>query len=1175
MAAFGISRSPLPRVQLLGPVRAWLGDDEVKLGSGGCRAVFSALALRVNETVSKAELIDGLWGERPPATAVGILHIYIHDLRKALEPQRGKGTDATVLVTIQNSYSLRLPEEQLDERRFAALHEQAQRHWATGRLPAAVDALDAALALWHGEPLHDVPGPYAGMQRARLEESRITAVERRSALLLIRGDHEKAVPALTELVAAAPSRETTRGLLMVALNQSGRRAEAVKLYQETERTLLDEQGIEPGPALRRIHQAILAGQPITPDAVTAGVWTPRPDIITLSADARPAPPPVLVGRDGDLAWLRSRLRRLLNGHGDCAAIDGVQGVGKTALVAAAFAEPDDSYTVAWVSLSGQPDPAEQVGQFCATRPLVFVVDDLHALDDDGLLVWERLHRLTKHLPLLLIGVFQALPARPRPIRLWETFGATGSRFRTIRPLTSRDVDELVERRFNAPCGPGLRELLAVAGGNPSFVNQLLDTVTVARALRLVAGAADLDSRHRAGLDAELARLARRRLGLLTAETQDVLRSAALLGERFDLGDLAVLMRASPTDLVAGVAEAVAAGMLDADGQRLAFRNAVLPTVLVEELRPELRAALRREAAEVLAAAGVPAERVAAQLLDVAPVDAWTVRWVLDNTAAVATRNPVTAFELLDHVIAGTSGDEERHDALAVHRVRLAFRLGRKPRTEAETVLNATSNPEYAAEMRWIVGFLDYMSGAAGKAGDNLRAAAADSTVPAVWRARYEALRAQFERGPDELAAAELATSIVLRHAMSTANPTATMEAYKELWFLATARRDHQAALGYAERALEFVQRSTDLVHSQLGLLDSRVISLQNLDRLDDATHTLARMRYIGDRLQPSAGRPHILTAVHYYWLGRWDDALAHLGFAGPEHGGQVHRLSAQSPLFRHGVAALIAARRADVAQLRAHLRAVESDPLVTGIDPDSCDFLVMARAVETGFRLGADAELAALDPILHSKYDLTMARHQWLPGIVRRALEAGDQDRVTAAMRVSESEAAKEVVPARAHAALRWCQGLLDRDPDALLDVGWRLREAGRSVESAAALVDAAMAFAEQDRITLAKLTFAEALPVLTELGAAVDVDRAMTLMRALGVDSVPANRPVPPGWASLSDVERSTVRLFAEQRSYPEIAAELEVSRRDVQAHLFGAMRKLGVESRADLVASLRDAFS
>ncbi|GAB3450538.1 BTAD domain-containing putative transcriptional regulator [Actinophytocola sediminis] len=1164
--AVGTSGSSMDstQVQLLGPVRAWRGDAELNLGSARRRAVFAILALQANEAVSRAELVDGLWGEQPPAKAVGILHTYISDLRRALDPARDKRTDATVLTRIQSSYSLRLPIDQLDERRFASHHDQARRHWARGDLAAALDALDTALALWHGEALHGVFGPFAELQRARLAESRITAVERRGALLLIRGDHERVRAELAALVTAAPLRETARGLLMVAMHQAGRRDDALALFADTERMLDSELGLEPGPALRRIRQEVAAGRVVPADAIGAGIWTPRaaPEHPRpLPVASRPAPPPLLVGRDDQLTWLRSFLPGLLAGHGDCVGLEGAPGIGKTAVVAAAFAEPAKAYDVVWcpsdelreqdVSRS-LPRTGTLVEQLCARRPLVFVVDDLQAADDTGLLVWHGLCRLTQQLPLLLIGVFRTLPSRPELVRLRRAVGAAGGRISTVEPLTAGDIAALAAHRLGETAGPRLRTLLAAAAGNPSTATELLAAVTDAGAVRVAAGVADVGQEHHEALDEVATSLVRQRFALLAPDTRKMLRLAALLGRRFDLGDLAAVLHTSPADLIAAVDEAIGAGMLDDREERLAFRSALLHRAQLADRPPATLAAQHRHAAKALAQAGMPVERVAAQLLAAAPVDAWTAQWLVHNIDAVAAREPATARALLDRATAGSSPDDTHHDTLALHRVRLAFRLGDHPADEASALLATTSDPEHAAELRWILAQLDYRAGDAGKAVADLRAAAADDALPASWRARYETLRARFERaGFDDLDAAEQLAGTALRHAVRATDPVATAEAHTELWHIATVRRDHATALTHADTALAVIGTGSDLAGWQLDLLDHRAFSLQNLDRLDEASGALDRMRTVGARRHPPSSRPHVATAIHDYWLGRWDEALAQLALVPP---GDQRAHAA-------GVAALIAGHRGETDQLRAHLRACPA-----GTTGD--DFLLMARAIEAGVEAGTAAALAAMDPLLDPSHGRTTLRHPWLPQLLRLALEAGDRDRVASAMRVGETEAAREVAPARARAALRWCRALADRDPEGLLGLARHFGAVGRPVELAAVLVDAAVAFAARREPGQARHAFREALPVLTELRAAGDITRAEARLRALGVDEVdvPAEQPTVAGWRSLSALESRIARLVAAATPNPEIAEELALSRRDVQLHLSRIMRKLGLASRADL---------
>ena len=186
-----------PRLQLLGPMKAWQGETELDLGSAHRRTVLAALAMNPNRTVSREELIDAVWGEAPPQSAQGSIYTYVSGLRRALEPGRAKGEGPQLLASIGSGYSLCLDAEAIDVHRFESLREHAQREQAAGDLRAARETLDTALALWHGVPLSGLPGPFAAAQRARLTEVRLATIERRAEVVL-----ESGGPALCAIHAA-------------------------------------------------------------------------------------------------------------------------------------------------------------------------------------------------------------------------------------------------------------------------------------------------------------------------------------------------------------------------------------------------------------------------------------------------------------------------------------------------------------------------------------------------------------------------------------------------------------------------------------------------------------------------------------------------------------------------------------------------------------------------------------------------------------------------------------------------------------------------------------------------------------------------------------------------------------------------------------------------------------
>ena len=276
------------RLELLGPLRIWNQDAEVLPGPPKQRAVLALLASRANQVVGVGKIIDAVWGSRVPPTAVNGVHTYVAGLRRALEPGRGPRASADLLVSAAGGYSLRLGPEAVDAELFVRRHARARQRQAAGDRPGAVRAYEAALALWQGEAYGNVPGPFADLERARLHELRLTAVEEWAAAMLAVARHAEAAAVLSDQVAREPLRERPRWLLMLALYRCGRRAHALDLYRQTRRLLREELGIEPGPDLRRLQAQILAGRP-EPTPTPTPDQAPAPD---------PAPDPLLAPDPG-------------------------------------------------------------------------------------------------------------------------------------------------------------------------------------------------------------------------------------------------------------------------------------------------------------------------------------------------------------------------------------------------------------------------------------------------------------------------------------------------------------------------------------------------------------------------------------------------------------------------------------------------------------------------------------------------------------------------------------------------------------------------------------------------------------------------------------------------------------------------------------------------------------
>ncbi|MFE9624524.1 BTAD domain-containing putative transcriptional regulator [Streptomyces sp. NPDC006527] len=319
----GSSGEPAPlRFDVLGPVRAWRGEEPLATGSPQQRALLAALLLREGRTATAAELIDALWGEEPPSQALAAVRTYASRLRKVLDPG--------VLVTESGGYAVRgLVDGALDlavAQEWAARAEKAR---AAGNLVPAREVLNRTLALWDGEALAGVPGPYAEAQRVRLEEWRLGLLEARLDLDLELGCHTEAVSELTALTAAHPLRERFRELLMLALYRSGRQAEALAVYADARQLLAEELGVDPGRSLQDLHEGILRADPAVTEPSTSAA---EPPVVRVRPAQLPATVPDFTGRASFVQELSEVLASGAEGRVMAvSALAGIGGVGKTTL----------------------------------------------------------------------------------------------------------------------------------------------------------------------------------------------------------------------------------------------------------------------------------------------------------------------------------------------------------------------------------------------------------------------------------------------------------------------------------------------------------------------------------------------------------------------------------------------------------------------------------------------------------------------------------------------------------------------------------------------------------------------------------------------------------------------------------------------------------------------------
>ncbi|MET7858479.1 BTAD domain-containing putative transcriptional regulator [Streptomyces sp. NPDC005318] len=333
------------RLAVLGPVRAWRDGTQLPLGPVRQQAVLAALALRPGLLVSREQLLDGVWGERPPKSGRKVLPSYVYGLRKKLDEEGGGPADS-VIRGERGGYRLVADGVRLDVTDLAEQVDGAQRAMASGDPATAADRLSGALDLFDGEPLAGLPGPYADAERQRLLERRHTVQLERLECLVLLGRFAEALDDTAALAASHPCDESLSALRMRALYGSERQAEALNVYQDMRRRLNDELGVDPGEELQRVHQAVLrqddvrllgpaATRSTAPPAPAPTQPEPRRAVNDLPGDAGR-----LIARDAELAQL---IAPSAPGAVSILTVDGTAGVGKTALVVRAARELSAEY----------------------------------------------------------------------------------------------------------------------------------------------------------------------------------------------------------------------------------------------------------------------------------------------------------------------------------------------------------------------------------------------------------------------------------------------------------------------------------------------------------------------------------------------------------------------------------------------------------------------------------------------------------------------------------------------------------------------------------------------------------------------------------------------------------------------------------------------------------------
>ncbi|MEV6925726.1 BTAD domain-containing putative transcriptional regulator [Dactylosporangium sp. NPDC051485] len=654
-------------LRILGPLEA-IGPDgaEVDLGTPKQRAVLAMLATQPGRVVPVQRLIDELWADEPPQRALASLQAYVSRLRRALEPGRSSRDRSAVLVTRAPGYLLAVPGSRVDAARLAAA---VQSH-RPGDDPAG---LTAALALWRGDPLPELgDSPLAQAERARLQELRFTAIEARSEALLALGREADVVYAGEAALAEFPYRERLWCHLVLALYRTGRRADALAACARARALLIHDLGIEPGPALQRLESDILRDSPaLGGPAGPSGLSAPAPAPAEVRAPQEPAG---LVGRDRELAAIdrildapggrvllvcggagigksallreaaaRATARGYAVGAGSgvqgprppvflpwAQALRGVAQSADEGAVVGAFAPYGNLPAVLDPALAEVlPLPAPErladaelarsrlyrgivdgLGRLSAAVPLLLILDDAHLLDAPSTTLLTLCARAVAGSRITLAVGFRAAEAPDAVAGLAGEAHAVQLR---LEGLTTADVATLAARRTATPvAAETVGVLMDRTGGNPFFVEELLQVLVAEHALD-----AEAARRH---VPARVQEVLRRRLARLPEQSLAVLAVAAVLGREFDVPVLREMTMTDELELYDALDTAVATGILAAtdDPGRLRFAHDLLRQAAYLDQGPLRRARLHARAAEAVRRTGGSATAMAAHLRPALP-----------------------------------------------------------------------------------------------------------------------------------------------------------------------------------------------------------------------------------------------------------------------------------------------------------------------------------------------------------------------------------------------------------------------------------------------------------------------------------------------------------------------------------------------------------------------------
>lgn len=803
---------------------------------------------------------------------------------------------------------------------------------------------------------------------------------------------------------------------------------------------------------------------------------------------------------------------------------------------------------------------EVVERWAQSRPLAIVVDDIQWADVSSVRALATIAARVRDLPVL-VAVAMRTPAPgdetavATGVRTMIDAGATHLRLGPLDPVA---VDLLVDQMIEGPPSDELRAALVAAGGHPLSITALLEER---------AGRADTSLAPTGAIDS----LVGGRLARLGANALDVARVAAVLGTNVELDDLLTVLDTDPLAVANAIDDLGQAHLVDQHGGRLWFRHDLVRDAVQRAIPDPVLRSLHLRCAEALTRLGRSASRIARHLVAGAADDATgAVTWLRRAAAEAGSRAPGTALELLREADRLVEADDPQRHAL---RMELVAALGWSGELDecqrlADTLLIEATSPTDRATLRRHLALCAFLRNRAHDAADQCLRISEESTDPAVVaRSRAEAALAFMAAAESENARRHAGIAVEAGAAASSA--VAQSLGRSVLSRLDAFALDLPSSLELATEAVAIANADGggDAVLYHPAFF--RMLTMVDLDRLDDVAAELARQSRLSERIGASWTVPlhHGLSAVVALYGGRLDDAAA-------EAVSGLHAVadvgSSLAEVWLLAVLAIVAVEQGDLDGARTHLQAAAHSSAtqtpMLGIDLLA---LAQARADEAAGDRETARETLAGARELFVALGMPSCTRVVAPDLVRLALATGHRELASVATVDLEHIAERTHLPLDI-AAASCARGQLERDPALLLEAVERMGESSRSLRVAECRELCGFALWEAGRREDAARMLASAEQTLLDAGASGSARRVGRLISDLGLRR-PRGRRTVDGSASLTDRESTIADLVAEGLSNQAIADELGISKRTVETHLNRVYTKLGIRSRLQLALTRR----